>query len=80
MPQASWQKPVQVAFGSLGTEMINGPFEALAVLTDRWPDMRGPHFVRARSLCRAALDGRKTPEEARQQFEQAVSEAQLHVN
>jgi hypothetical protein len=80
MPQASWQKPVHVAFGSLGTEVINGPSEALLLLTDRWPDLRGPHFVRARSCCRAALDGRKTPEEARLQFEQAVSEAKLHVN
>lgn len=80
MPQASWQKPVQVAFGNLGTEEIKGPSEALVVLTDRWPDLRGPHFVKARSFCRAALDGRRTPEEARSQFEQAVSEAQLHVN
>ncbi len=80
MSQPHWQKPVRVAFGSQGTEIINSPFEALIVLTDRWPDMRGPHFVKARSTCRAALDGRRTPEEARQQFEQAVSEAQLHIN
>jgi hypothetical protein len=80
MPQANWQKPVRVAFGPLGTEVINGPFEALTLLTDRWPDMRGVHFVKARSVCRAAVDGRRTPEEARQHFEQAVSEAQLHIN
>jgi hypothetical protein len=80
MPHASWQKPVHVAFGSLGTEIINNPSEALGLLTDRWPDLRGPQFVRARSACRAALDGRRTPEEARLQFEQAVSEAQMHVN
>lgn len=80
MPQTSWQKPVRVAFSQIGIEDINGPSEALNLLTDRWPDMRGPQFVRARSLCRAALDGRRTPEEARLQFEQAVSEAQLHLN
>lgn len=80
MPQPNWQKPVRVAFGPLGTEVINSPFEALILLTDRWPDMRGPHFVRARSVCRAALDGRRSPEEARLHFEQAVSEAQLHLN
>ncbi|KGE01961.1 MULTISPECIES: DUF982 domain-containing protein [Rhizobium/Agrobacterium group] len=78
--QTSWQKPVRVAFGHLGTEDVHSPFEALALLTDRWPDMRGPQFVKARSVCRAALDGRRSPEEARQQFEQAVSEAQLHLN
>ena len=80
MPQVSWQKPVRVAFDHLGTQVINNPFEALILLTDRWPDMRGPQFVRARSICRAALDGRKTPEEARLQFEEAVSEAQMHLN
>jgi hypothetical protein len=80
MPQANWQKPVHIAFGQMGTEVVNGPSEALNVLCDRWPDLRGPQFVKARSACRAALDGRRTPEEARQQFEQAVSEAQLHVN
>ncbi len=80
MPQGNWQKPVQIAFGNLGTELVNSPSEALLMLTDRWPDLRGPHFVKARSCCRAALDGRRTPEEARQEFEHAVSEAQLHVN
>lgn len=80
MPQPNWHKPVRVAFGPLGMEVINGPSEALVLLTDRWPDERGLHFVKARSVCRAALDGRRSPEEARQHFEQAVSEAQLHVN
>lgn len=80
MPHTEWQKPVQVVFANLGTEAINSPYEALMILTDRWPDLRGPHFVKARSTCRAALDGRRTPEEARKQFEQAVSEAQMHVN
>ncbi|RWX75699.1 DUF982 domain-containing protein [Neorhizobium lilium] len=80
MAQPHWQKPVQIAFGPLGTEVIKSPSEALIVLTDRWPDMRGPQFVKARSICRAAIDGRRSPEEARHQFEQAVSEAQLHLN
>ena len=80
MPQANWQKPVHVAFENIGTEVIKGPSEALLLLTDRWPNLRGLHFVKARSCCRAALDGRRTPEEARQQFEQAVTEAQLHLN
>lgn len=80
MPQTVWHKPVHVTFGHLGTEIINSPSEALIVLMDRWPENRGPNFVRARSACRAALDGRRSPEDARQLFENAVSEAQLHVN
>jgi hypothetical protein len=80
MPQANWQNPVHVAFENVGPEVINGPSEALVLLTDRWPDLRGLDFVKARSCCRAALDGRRTPEEARQLFERAVNEAKLHLN
>jgi hypothetical protein len=76
--KSNWQKPVDVPFDNLGSGTVEGPSEALAILTDGWPDIRGPHFVRARSACRAALDGRKTVEEARQLFEQAVSEARPH--
>jgi hypothetical protein len=80
MRDTSWEKPVNVTFGHHGTECVKSPFEALALLMDRWPDMRGPQFVRARSCCRAALDGRRTPEEARRQFEEAVSEAKLQMH
>lgn len=75
MRDTTWEKPVRVTFDHCGTESVKSPFEALALLTERWPDMRGPHFVKARSACRAALDGRRTLEEARVQFEQAVHEA-----
>lgn len=80
MPQTFWQKPVKVAVGQMGTEDINGPSEALILLSDRWPDLRGPQFVRARSACRAALDGRRSAEDARRFFEDAVSEARIQVN
>jgi hypothetical protein len=80
MPQANWQNPVHVAFKNFGPEVINGPSEALVLLTDRWPNLRGLDFVKARSCCRAALDGRRTAEEARQLFERAVNEANLHLN
>ena len=80
MRDTSWEKPVHVTFDHLGTKDVRSPFEALALLTGNWPNMQGPEFVRARSVCRAALDGRKSPEEARQQFEQAVSEAQRHTH
>lgn len=78
--KSKWNKPVCVMFAQTGMQMVNGPYDALALLTDKWPDMRGMSFVRARSTCRAALDGRKTFEEARLQFERAVSEAQAHLN
>jgi len=48
-----------------GSVRVEGPFGALVVLMDEWPDMRGPGYVRARCLCRAAIAGRKDAEKAR---------------
>ncbi len=78
MQQTKWTKPVEVNFDKADKDVIAGPFDALALLTENWPHTRGLTFVRARSACRAALDGRKTAEEARRYFEDAVSEAKLH--
>lgn len=78
MKQTIWTEPVEVDLDKADKDVIAGPFDALALLTENWPHMRGLTFVRARSACRAALDGRKTPEEARRCFEDAVSEARLH--
>ena len=78
MKQTVWTEPVEVNFDKNTRNIVSGPFDALALLTGNWPLVRGLTFVRARSACRAALDGRKTPEEARRCFEDAVSEAKLN--
>lgn len=78
--KSQWNTPVSVGFDPSGVQMVKGPFDALELMAEKWPQMRGMQFVRARSLCRAALDGRKTMEEARLQFEQAVREAQSQIN
>ncbi|MGF9565238.1 DUF982 domain-containing protein [Neorhizobium sp. JUb45] len=78
--KSQWNKPVCVAVGEADEQLVKGPHDALALMTEKWPFLRGAEFVRARSLCRAALDGRRTVEEARIQFEQAVSEARAHSN
>ncbi len=75
MKLTRWTEPVEVNFDKTNKNIVAGPFDALALLTDDWPLTRGLNFVRARSACRAALDGRKSPEEARKCFEEAVSEA-----
>ncbi|KXG84764.1 DUF982 domain-containing protein [Agrobacterium bohemicum] len=75
MKLTRWTEPVEVNFDTTNKNVIAGPFDALALLTEDWPHTRGLNFVRARSACRAALDGRKSPEEARKCFEDAVSEA-----
>jgi hypothetical protein len=65
-----------LSFAETGAQLVSGPFEALVHMTDHWPDRGGLQFVRARSACRAAIDGRKSLEHARLEFEQAAKEAQ----
>lgn len=73
MKNERWTEPVEVNLEANGKSVIAGPFEALTLLTEGWPKIGGLSFVRARSACRAALDGRKSPEEARKCFTDAVS-------
>ncbi|MDS7596073.1 DUF982 domain-containing protein [Agrobacterium tumefaciens] len=80
MKNERWMEPVEVNLEACGKNSVAGPLEALALLTDRWPTMRGLSFVKARSACRAALDGRKSPEEARRCFTDAVSEVQKNTH
>jgi hypothetical protein len=80
MKDLKWKNPVEVAFAHEGSTVVKNPFEALICLTDMWPDMRGLKFLKARSACRAALDGRKTAEEARAEFIAAAEEAKLKMH
>lgn len=77
MPHAKWTNPVELGSNKSGTQLVQGPFDALICLMDTWPDLRGPRYVAARSLCRAALDGRRSPEEAREVFISAAQEANM---
>ncbi|TXI02953.1 MAG: DUF982 domain-containing protein [Rhizobium sp.] len=77
MPNKDWNTPVEISFRAIGSEAVNGPFEALIVLTDRWPDRSGLNFIKARNACRAAIAGRRNSEEARCAFLAAAREAKL---
>lgn len=72
-----WQTPVQLTLPLSGLVPVDGPFIALLVLMNEWPDIRGPDYVRARSFCRAAVAGRKPAEEARAHFIEAAKAANL---
>jgi hypothetical protein len=72
-----WREPVKINAPISGDVRVDGPFEALVVLMDEWPNLRGAGYVRARSLCRAAIAGRKDAEEAREIFVVAAKEANL---
>jgi hypothetical protein len=76
MPRA-WREPVKITTPVSGEVCVDGPFQALVVLMDEWPDLRGAGYIRARSLCRAAIAGRKDAEDAREIFVAAAKEANL---
>lgn len=78
MPITQWEEPIRINTPASGYQTVKGPFAALIILLDEWPDLRGPAYVRARSTCRAAIAGRTTPEEAREKFLCAAREAELY--
>lgn len=77
MKSDHWQKPVKLGFGLGGNRVVNGPVEALICLTDMWPRRDGAHYIRAKNACKAAIEGRLTAEEAREEFVAAADEAQV---
>ncbi len=80
MRHIKWSNPIQVGFNQGDARTVSGPSEALHCLADLWPDRRGPLYVAARSVCRAAIDGRKSAEEARELFISAAREAHLKTH
>ncbi len=72
MQNAVWQRPVSTSFS-----VVTSAYQALDLLDHRWPNIKGPKFIKARYACLAALDGRVSAEVARQKFKDAVSEAHL---
>jgi hypothetical protein len=60
MAHASWTATVIVQFPYQERRTITGPFDPMTCLTDRWPNMSGLKFLKARTACRAALDDRLT--------------------
>ncbi len=80
MRQVKWNEPIEVGFLKGDIRTISGPSDALNCLANLWPEYRGPHYVAARSICRAAIDGRKSAEEARAVFISATREARLKAH
>ncbi|ABR60526.1 DUF982 domain-containing protein [Sinorhizobium medicae] len=77
--QVLWRDPIELGLNGGDVRMVKGPSDALACLADHWP-YRGPYYVAARSACRAAIDGRRTCEEARKLFLSAAEEARLKAH
>nr|WP_083639330.1 DUF982 domain-containing protein [Xaviernesmea oryzae] len=79
MKKLQWSLPIALHHAGASQE-VSGPSEALDWMSRNWPDARGPRYVAARSLCRAAMSGRKSPEEARDMFLSAAEEARLSAS
>ena len=80
MRHVKWSNPIEVGFARGSFQLVTGPSDALNCMANLWPDRRGPLYVAARSLCRAAIDGRKSAEEAREMFISATREAHLKMH
>ncbi|MND37222.1 hypothetical protein D3C80_278990 [compost metagenome] len=72
MQNVIWDKPV-VATGKL----VFGPLEARRFLMTEWPHKKDLNYAAADACILRALDGRASPDEARELFEVAVSSAAL---
>ncbi|MQW85530.1 DUF982 domain-containing protein [Sinorhizobium saheli] len=79
MQQMLWSHPIELGLTGDDVRTVKGPSDALACLAGQWPH-RGPYYVAARSACRAAIEGRRTVEEARRLFISAAEEAHLKAH
>ncbi|CUX66826.1 conserved hypothetical protein [Agrobacterium tumefaciens str. Kerr 14] len=70
MENIFWDKPVVA-----GERLIFGPMEAQRFLHADWPYEKNLDYVAADLCILKALDGRATPDEAREMFETAVQSA-----
>lgn len=67
MQKIFWDKPVVA-----GEELIFGPMDAQRFLHANWPYAKNLDYAAADLCILKALDGRATPDEAREMFEIAV--------
>ncbi len=75
-----WHFPIKVPTGNSGSELVDGPFQAVIHLLDNWPDRSSASFIEARNACRGAIAGRVDPEVARAKFLAAIEAANMRVN
>jgi hypothetical protein len=74
-----WSTPTEVGLDDQGYRVATGPFDAPAYMIDSsfWPVRTGPLFLKAKIACKAAVEGRISPERARNAFVAAAEEAKL---
>lgn len=77
MPIGAWNEPVIVLLGMAGnlSVTVTNAARAAQILLNDWPTDRGPMHLRAQTQCLHCLLGECDPEEAREAFIEAASEA-----
>ncbi|WP_438750268.1 DUF982 domain-containing protein [Pararhizobium sp. O133] len=74
-----WSEPVEIRLGYGQPEKISGPLQALNCLAQRWPDTGGEEYLKAKTLCMAALGERIPCAGVRDAFVAAAAEADMLV-
>lgn len=77
MAYTPFKKPVFLRLTGIGTYQARNAWEAFEYLDLCWPEARTAHYRRAKSLCRAAVDGLVDPDRARRALVDAAQRARL---
>lgn len=76
----SWKDPVVISIGEPPAETAIVTLQAAAwALIDDWPVEDGPALDLAVTACTGVIEGKRKPEEARQAFVAAATEAGILI-
>ena len=76
----SWKIPVIISIGEPPADTPISTLQAAAwALIEDWPHEEGPALDHALVVCTAVMEGKRKPEEARQAFVAAATEAGILV-
>ncbi len=81
MHEGWFAEPVAVSVGIVGDiHHVSSARQAVALLTQHWPDAGTPKHRAARLACLAAVNGDRPPDTARTAFVEAAREARILVD
>jgi hypothetical protein len=78
MADISFSEPVILKMPGIGARLVTTVFEALECLENEWPNVaRDRHWNKSKAICRDALDGWRTSNEARRSLVKAAAKSGL---
>lgn len=76
----NWTKGVELEIHGVGKyRIVRSTEDAALCLLTHWPRGKGKAYITAQQACLAALEGRETPENAREAFIAAAMAARIHI-